>query len=61
MEIDDGNLNKQIIIELLQEYTVMLPLFRKLWSFIRKREMKGISYIRRKYKISCRKMQWMLS
>lgn len=61
MEIDDGNLNKQIIIELLQEYTVMFTLFRKLCNFIKKREMKGISYIRRKYKISCKKMQWMRS
>lgn len=63
MEIDDGNLCKKNIIELLQEYTVCFVGYirRKLWNFMRKRVMTGINCIRRKYRIFYKKKQLMLS
>lgn len=54
MEIDDGNISKNVIIELLQEYTVYFVLFRKLSSFTKKKAIKDINCIRKKFKISCR-------
>lgn len=55
IEIDDGGLNKETIIQLLHEYTVNCFLTsRKLLNFLKSGEMNGINCTKRKCKNSCK-------